>query len=364
MSDIFITRHDDLLLALIADRNRVTDLYIHNPARPALVSAIVCAKVVRVLQGGKSGFVKLPDGQDGFIGSLQGAKAGDFLALSVKSDKTSDKDAELTKDIRLLGRCLIFLPHGKGIQFSKRLAKNAQDKLAKPLRDLADAGKGGWIVRHAAAVATTDLIVQEANYLVAQAKRFDEAPKNKAAILVPSYTFYQQAIINHSLFAQSVFVAEKQLLAEIKDWLADFAPDLLPRLRAGSLPAHTDPDEIIEALQSTRVDMEKGAWLSIERTKAMTVIDVNGGDATSHLQINMQAVEEIARQIRLRNLGGMIVADVIRLPEPAQREKVLEKLKQLTADDPSPVDVLGYSRLGLVEMVRHARSAPNMDTIG
>lgn len=360
MISLALTQHDQLNCAVVLHENRVTDLYIHNPQNPHLVTALVSGKVTRLLTGGRTGFVKFLD-QEGYVPRLHNVKTGDLLLLSVLSAKTADKAPEMSMDVRLPGRFLIFLPHSSGIQFSKRLAPEQIVALQAPLQQLSNVGRGGWIVRSAAAHAKTTVILHEAAYLVAQERLLPQkAEKPKDDLVLPPLTPLQQAIINHGAEVDEIILPKGP--AEL-EWLEKFAPDLSSKIKTGSLPAAVDLDAVLLHISRDRVTVGTGAWIQIERTKALTVIDVNGGEVTNHFQTNLQAVEVAAHELRLRNIGGMVVIDTIRLYEREQKEEVLQKLRQSSAHDPAGLEILGYSRMGLIECIRHARSPAVMDVV-
>jgi ribonuclease E/ribonuclease G len=140
-------------------------------------------------------------------------------------------------------------------------------------------------------------------------------------------------------------------------WCRAFAPSLEERIEsvpAGLFDLH-DLDEAIAALSEPRVVLRDGASLAIEPTEALTAIDVNAGPESNTLSVNLTAAQEIARQLRLRHIGGIVVIDFISMSRERDRDQVMEALKAAVADDPSQTYIVPMSPLGLVEMTRERR---------
>ncbi|MDQ2105129.1 ribonuclease E/G [Azospirillum sp. C340-1] len=160
-------------------------------------------------------------------------------------------------------------------------------------------------------------------------------------------------------------------------WCADRAPDLEERVEpfdARLLAAPPDGrqrlfdlrdlDAEIETLLGTRVPLSGGGSLVIERTEAMTVVDVNAGERGNPLDVNLEAAAEIARQLRLRNAGGIVVVDFVNMRNRGDAERLLAALSRAVEDDPAQTQVYGLSKLGLVEMTRARRGTALMDLLG
>jgi len=127
-------------------------------------------------------------------------------------------------------------------------------------------------------------------------------------------------------------------------------------------PVHPALDEIIDELQESAVALPGGGNLVIEPTEALVAIDVNGGEAANPLAVNLQAVREIARRIRLRNMAGIIVIDALKMKNRTDKAKVLNALDKAVANDPAGVQVFGLTKLGLIELTR-SRRGPSLRAI-
>lgn len=162
--------------------------------------------------------------------------------------------------------------------------------------------------------------------------------------------------------ASGIRIGDGPLLSTLRDWCGHHAPDLLPRLGG-----HTDTqrlfdlrdlDTAITDLLDVRVPLPLGGSLVIERTEALTVVDVNAGERGNPLDANLDAAAEIARQLRLRNVGGIVVVDFVNMRSRGDAERVLAALSQAVESDPVQTQVYGMSKLGLVELTRARRGTP------
>jgi ribonuclease E/ribonuclease G len=162
-------------------------------------------------------------------------------------------------------------------------------------------------------------------------------------------------------------VTDAAVLAEIRRWCAEAAPDLAAAIVAeppDGRPFETaDVETEIEGLLERRVLLPGGGGLVFDRTEALWVVDVNGGDRAGALAIDIDAAAEVARQVRLRNLGGVIVVDFVTPDRAVDGERVVQALAGAVADDPVATHVYGMSRLGLVEMTRARRGPPLIDVL-
>ena len=179
--------------------------------------------------------------------------------------------------------------------------------------------------------------------------------------LFPGPDAARRAVIGHGIrpLAGIAVEAPAEWLGAFRDWCAGAAPDLAPRLEgvAGRLYERHDLEGQIASLIRPGVALTGGAGLVIERTEALIAIDVNGGERGNPLAVNLEAAGEIARQLRLRNLGGIVVVDFLSMPKRGDGERLLAALTAAVRDDPVQTEVYGISRLGLVELTR-ARRGP------
>ena len=266
-------------------------------------------------------------------------------------------------------------PLGLDIAVSKRLGTGPERAaLARRIEQLATGA--GWIVRAGAAQVSDELLAAESEALHLQwrAIRDDARAGSAPRLLHPGPDAPTRALIEQGAAAPAAILVDDlapaggirmgdgPLLSALRDWCDRHAPDLLPRLSA-----HTDAqrlfdlrdlDSAIAELLDVRVALPLGGSLVIERTEALTVIDVNAGERGNPLEVNLDAAAEIARQLRLRNVGGIVVVDFVNMRSRGDAERVLAALSQAVESDPVQTQVYGMSKLGLVELTRARRGTP------
>jgi len=186
----------------------------------------------------------------------------------------------------------------------------------------------------------------------------------KTGVLAPPPRPWERAILEAREPFGSLAFASREDHAACARWLEAHRPKMLPALKPVTTAPHAGLDEIIDGLLDPVVALGGGGNIVIETTEALVAIDVNGGDATNALAVNLQAVRETARQIRLRRLSGIIVIDALKSKARTDRAKVVHALEGSVADDPAGVKVFGMTKLGLVEMTRQRRGPSLAEILG
>ncbi len=400
--ELLVDRDGPLTRAAVLADGRLTDLHIDHADRPSLLGAIILGRVERIATGLNGAFVDLGNGLSGLLPAADvrrpildddspqsrthrtGAKpapigallrTGQPVLVQVKADAVGAKGPSLTMDITLPGRFLVRAPLGRDIAVSKRLGTGPERAaLARRIEQLATGA--GWIVRAGAAQVSDDLLAAESEALHLQwrAIRDDVRAGSAPRLLHPGPDAPTRALIEQGAAAPAAIlvddpppaggirVGDGPLLSALRDWCDRHAPDLLPRLSP-----HTDGqrlfdlrdlDTAIAELLDVRVPLPLGGSLVIERTEALTVVDVNAGERGNPLDVNLDAAAEIARQLRLRNVGGIVVVDFVNMRSRGDAERVLAALSQAVESDPVQTQVYGMSKLGLVELTRARRGTP------
>jgi ribonuclease E/ribonuclease G len=327
-----------LRAAMMAD-GRLCAVEIDRTDRPSLVGAVVDAKVVRAIPG-LGTILAMADGTELLLEREKTAPvSGAIITVQVTKAAREEKLATATRALALTGRALIHLPLENGIKFSRRLTL---DEPARAAIAVQFAGtEGGWIVRRTAGLADpADLAAEIANL------PYQSAPNAFARLAGDNSLPPPDRILVDGLAAKRT--AER--------WCAAFAPSLLSRIESeAAVFDHYDLDSAIEVLADARINLPGGGSLIIEPTEALTVIDVNSGSDSNILNVNLEAISEIARQLRLRHIGGIVVIDFISMAKPRDRDRVMAALDAALADDPAQTHILPMSAFGLVEMTRERR---------
>lgn len=345
MTRLLVATRDGLHCAALDGAAGVTDLYADATAEPPLYGAVVTARVMQALPGQGAAIVTWDYGgarREGYWhdAGKSAPAAGAVVRLQVKAAPRQGKLAQLSRDVALTGRFLMHLPQGKGVKLSRRAAKqNVPEGLTRL--------PGGWVVRQAALSADVDELQQEAAYLQRLA----------AQDQLPALACWQRALLDGGADMKALCFESAAELVAARRWLQDFAPDWVSLLQQTT--DALDWDSLLAEATAETLPLPDGGALTIQPTRAFWAVDVDAGAGQNHLQTNIQAARAMARQLRLRNLGGVIVVDFITLRAAAEREKLLAALRRAVRDDPAGVDVFGLSRLGLLEMTR-PRRAPSL----
>ena len=295
-------------------------------------------------------------------------RPGQTIVCQVTKNPIGLKGARLTQEVSLPGRFVVLVPNSSTYGISRRLDDNERKRLRRVLDEVRPEGHG-LIVRTAAQGAAAEDLRRDVLQLVARWEEIDErARRLPAPALLYSEPHMAVRIIREELTEEhrAVLIDDPELYQVVKAYVAEFAPDLAERVElydtsAESLPLferHHVHEQLHKALDR-KVWLPSGGSLIIERTEALTVIDVNTGKNVGSSSLeetvfenNLEAAEEIARQLRLRDIGGIIVIDFIDMEVRSNRQSVLAAFKAALARDKTPTQVFDISELGLVEMTR------------
>ncbi len=310
--------------------------------------------------GGDNGRGKTPPIQDL-------VKRGQEILVQVSKEPISTKGPRVTAQISLAGRFLVYMPDATRVGVSRKIGDRAErQRLREMVQAVLPDKSGGVIVRTVGEDASQETFRRELDALISTWKRikrkvhFVRAPR-----LVHRETSLTRGIIR-DLFSDkvdSLTVDAKQLYNEIAEYLKGIAPDLIDRVKLYEervpLFDKASIETEIRDLFKRRCDLPSGGYLIVEPTEALVSIDVNSGRYTGKkdpektiLKTNMEAAREVARQLRLRDVGGIIVCDFIDMETRANRERVLQELRTHLGRDRARTKAFSVSELGLVEMTR------------
>jgi ribonuclease G len=366
----------------VAAAGVVQELLVERAASCGLVGNIYMGRVARVLPGMQSAFVEIGLERAAFLhvadlgeGGRREARPiekvlaeGQPLLVQVVKDPLGSKGARLSTQVSIAGRLLVYLPNDPHIGISQRIEdEGGRAALRERLRELAGPGeKGGFIVRTLAESAPEDELRADLAYL----RSLWQAIQARSVGAVPPRLLYQDLSLAQRVLRDMVSPATSRVVVDSREtWqkLSAFAEQYVPQVRGrvehytGERPLFElyDVETEIERALSRKVELKSGGTLVIDQTEAMTTIDVNtGGFVGSRnfddtvFKTNLEAAQAIARQLRLRNLGGIIVVDFIDMQSEEHRAAVLEELKRALARDRTRMTVNGFTALGLVEMTR------------
>ncbi|MBK6305622.1 MAG: Rne/Rng family ribonuclease [Gemmatimonadetes bacterium] len=294
-------------------------------------------------------------------------KKGDTLIVQVSKEPISTKGPRVTAEVSLAGRFLVYMPHASRVGVSRKIGdRTERARLREQVEAILPPKSGGVIVRTVGEDATPEAFQRELNTLMATWKRVKKKTTFvRAPVQLHRETSLTRGIIRDifSTKVESIQVDSKQVFNEIVEYLKGIAPELIERVQLyeGNVPLF-DKAEIeteIRDLFKRRCELPSGGYLIIEPTEALVSIDVNSGRFTGKkdpektiLKTNLEAAREVARQIRLRDMGGIIVADFIDMETKSNRDRVLQEIRTHLGRDRARTKAFPVSDLGLIEMTR------------
>jgi ribonuclease G len=294
-------------------------------------------------------------------------KRGDTKLVQVIKEPIGTKGPRVTAQISMAGRFLVYMPFASKVGVSRKIENREQRaKLREMVSRLVPKDAGGWIIRTVADDLTEANCKREIDHLYELWTKITRKAKSvRAPALVQRETSLTRGIVR-DLFSDkvdSLLVDSKQLHHEIETYLKQIDPDLLARVKhyqgESSLFDEYDIEAEIRGLFQPRVELPTGGYLIIQPTEALTSIDVNTGRYTGKkdpegtiVKTNLEAAREVARQLRLRDIGGIIVVDFIDMETRSNRDKVLQELRAHLGRDRARTKAFAVSELGLIEMTR------------
>lgn len=294
-------------------------------------------------------------------------KRGQSLLVQVSKEAISTKGPRVTAQVSLAGRFLVYMPHGSKVGVSRKIGERAErQRLREMAQTVLPANSGGVIIRTVGEDATEETFRRELNTLISTWKRVKRKTTfMRAPALIHRETSLARGLVR-DVFSSKVdrlTVDSKSLYNEILEYLKGIAPELSERVGLYQDPVPLfDKEEIepeIRDIFKRRCDLPSGGYILIEPTEALVSVDVNSGRYTGKkdpektvLRTNLEAAREVARQLRLRDVGGIIVCDFIDMEVRQNRDRVLQELRQHLALDRARTKAFAVSDLGLVEMTR------------
>ncbi len=362
----------------------VQELHIERNASRGLVGNIYIGRIVRILPGMQSAFVDVGLQRTAFLhvadiweprSAGEAARPiehilheGQSIVVQVIKDPIGTKGARLSTQISVAGRLLVYLPQEKHIGISQRIEnENEREALRERIARLVPGNEpGGYIVRTMAEGATDEELANDIEYL----RKLWYDIQAEAKKVAPPGLLYQELSLGLRVLRDFVNANTMRIVIDSREnfqKLSSFAKEYTPAVRPllnhyiGERPLFDlyGIEQEIEKALARRVDLKSGGYLIFDQTEAMTTIDVNTGgfvgvrnfDETV-FKTNLEAAHTIARQLRLRNLGGIIIIDFIDMDSEEHKAAVLDEFNTALASDHTRLTVNGFTALGLVEMTR------------
>ncbi|MES2978798.1 MAG: ribonuclease G [Pseudomonadota bacterium] len=390
--DILINWSPQETRVAVVENGAVQELLVERSLERGLVGNVYLGKVARVLPGMQSAFIDIGLNRAAFLHvadlmssiSSRHAEAdsassgtapspiekqlfeGQAMMVQVLKDPIGTKGARLTAQVSIAGRLLVFLPQDNHIGVSQKIPPKQREELRQRVQALSGDLGGGFILRTNGEDATDAELSEDIAYLRKTWGRIKDAALRKppASLLHQDLTLMQRVLRDVASEAtQTIRVDSREQFALLQTFATEFMPATLGKIQlyAGERPIFdlfNIDDDIAKAL-GRRVDLKSGGYLIIDQTEALTTVDVNTGGFVGArnfddtvFKTNLEAAQAIARQLRLRNLGGIVIVDFIDMLRENHKDAVLAEFKKQLARDRVKTSVNGFSALGLLEMTR------------
>lgn len=379
----------------VVENGMLQEVLIERSSRRGYVGNIYKGRVLRVMPGMQAAFVDIGLERAAFLHAsdilrpmppdvIEGEEApppvpvstppitellrdGQDLIVQVVKDPISTKGARLTTQLSIPSRYLVLLPYGRTMGVSARIEDDEErGRLKQIMIELSQDAPGGYIVRTNAEAQSRDALAQDMSYLsrVWNAVRSGMVEAKVGTCVYEDLSLALRCVRDYMREdVEKVRVDSRETFERIQRFVVKFIPELVERVEhySGERPIfdlYGVEDEILRAMQK-QVPLKSGGYLIIDQTEAMTTVDVNTGGFLGHRNLedtvfrtNLEAAQALARQLRLRNLGGIIIIDFIDMQDAEHRRQVLRQLEKAMVRDHAKFTVYEFSPLGLVEMTR------------
>ena len=390
-----VREKDDRIQIGVLEDGMLVEHYVAESQGGSLIGNVYLGKVQNVLPSMEAAFVDIGRGRNAVLYSGEvdweaaetgnqprrielALKSGDQVLVQVTKDPVGQKGARLTSQVSLPGRFLVYVPGGNMSGISRKLPEGERQRLKQILKH-ALPEDAGVIVRTAAEGASEEQLIHDVERLKAQWESINEkVAKGKAPMPLHSEPDLLVKIIRDVFNEdfQKLVISGESAFTTISEYLASVAPELVERISAYTaqediFDSYRIGDQIVKALDR-KVYLPSGGSLVIDRTEAMTVVDVNtgkfigsGGNLEETVtKNNLEAAEELVRQLRLRDSGGIIVVDFIDMIQESNQEMVRRRLLECLSRDRTKNQVGEVTSLGLVQMTRKKIGVGLLETFG
>lgn len=377
----------------LVENGMLQEAYIERTSRKGIVGNIYKGKVVRVLPGMEAAFVDIGLERAAFIHASDVVpsqsngdepadtpktvpdirsllREGQSLVVQVTKDPIGTKGARLTTQLSIPSRYLVFMPGVSHVGISQRIEDDAERARLKTLVEEAAAAdqdvQGGYIIRTAAEAASPEDLIGDMAYLHRLSQSIHE---RIARVQAPAVVYQDLPLFIRTIRdlirpqTEKVRIDSRESHQRVMEFVEEFVSEFADKVEyyPGERPIfdlYSVEDEIQKAL-SRKVQLKSGGYVIIDQTEAMTTIDINTGAFVGHRNLeetifktNLEAARAISRQLRLRNLGGIIIIDFIDMEDPEHQRQVHRMLEKMLERDHAKTKITGVSELGLVEMTR------------
>ena len=391
MQEILIEKQEDKKVIALLSNGKLEEVYEEKDTTRRLEGNIYLGIVKDILPGMQAAFVDIGKEKNTFIhikdilpkvSKITGNKNEDLekynikkyiqrdtpILVQVKKDSTSLKGAKISTDIHIPGRFVVVMPKDKFITISKKIEdEKERERLLKIAKEAVE-DNVGIIVRTAAQGKSKEELSLDIKNTIQKWNQIQEKSKKAIKSRKPQELYKSSSILEKILLdtidngIEKIWVNDKNIYEEVKKCIEQIDRDSNVKVElknTDNLLDMYDTDDQIEKAKARKVWLKCGGFITIDKTEALTAIDVNSGKFTGKqnleetvLKVNKEASKEIAKQLRLRDIGGIIIIDYIDMQEGKSRQEVLEALKEELKNDRSKTQVIEFTKLNLLELTR------------
>lgn len=395
MKRIFIDSNAGNVIAALADGKKLLEYQTEKLSGKVIVGSVFKGRVENVLPGMQGAFVNIGLEKNGYLytgeslvskAQLEEAvalptkldvKVGDEVIVQVVKDATGTKGARLTTHVSYASRNLVYMPEYDFVVVSRRIEDEALREALLSVGESIKPEKGGLIMRTVAKIEDKDSFEEEKIYLE---NVHAEILKKAQELTAPALLYEDGNLAKRMLRdvytpdVEEIIVADYSLYCDVMDVAVKRGGKILQKVKYYDKKRDLFTDYglsgEVDAMLRNKVNLDSGAYIIIDKTEALTAIDVNTGKYIGEdslektvYETNLMACDEIARQLRLRNIGGIVIIDFIDMEEESHREDVVERLKNNLKSDRSRCNVIGMTGLGLVELTRKKTRKESFSTL-
>lgn len=382
-NEILITKREDKLLTIRTEGKRIVQIDAEDTEEESVLGNIYVGKVRNVVKNINAAFVEFQKGQMGYLSLAKGicpihtdgvhhqddrVLIGDEIIIQVQREASKTKPPTLSGEINIAGKYMVLVRDGGMISISSKIKDKEKREWLYEIMERYATDEIGFIARTNSADETEENIVAELEKLVSEYKKISEFGKHKTIFSCLKHTprNYIKSIVDARTEYLSEIVTDcEDVYNEIHEYCSEYDLKNKEKLRMwnpldGKLDAVYNVSRTLEHALMQRVWLKSGAYIIIQPTEALVSIDVNTGKAISKkkdvqktfLKVNLEAAKEIAYQLRLRNLSGMILIDFIDMKDEENNQLLMETLKEECSKDGVKTSVVDMTKLGLVEVTR------------
>lgn len=389
MQELLVSTNNENKKILLVENGKLIEKYEETPEQERIEGDIFLGVVENVLPGMQAAFVDIGKDKNTFIhirdvipkvSEETGNKNENFakynikdylktgmpILVQIKKDSTNKKGARISTHLSMPGRFSVLMPNEKFITISQKIDDEKERARLKNILKENLPKDYGAIIRTSAVNKSKEDIIKDIEKTIKKYERIEEE-YNKAkqsANLNPKLLYKSEGILDRILTdlidqdLQRICVDNEKIYDDIKKRLKEERKDIKLELTQNILNMY-DLDDQLEELENRKIWLKCGGFITIDKTEALTAIDVNSGKFTGKKDleqtifvVNKEATIEIARQLRLRDIGGIIIIDYIDMQDKENEEKIIELFKESLKKDRSKTQIVGFSKLNLLEMTR------------